>query len=156
MLVKSEPVSNNNTDAIDSPEEYKKFKLDLEKYLEGYKKKKLQEKKLFAESDHFKVDTESGRFQLDKIIQTVSNTLELSNGNVPLKEKSIDDVDERPMDIFYKKLLNIVSGPYSHENNEDILWNKYTFLFNERKRLSCTKFSYKTVVKELRDMNFHI
>ncbi|PKB97649.1 hypothetical protein RhiirA5_432716, partial [Rhizophagus irregularis] len=45
---------------------------------------------------------------------------------------------------------------YSHENKKDILWNEYTFLFNERKRFSHTKFLYKTVVKELRDMNFCI
>lgn len=58
--------------------------------------------------------------------------------------------------IYIFNLYNILLGLYSHENKKDILWNEYTFLFNERKWFSRTKFSYKTVVKELRDMNFCI
>ncbi|GBC36488.2 uncharacterized protein OCT59_002822 [Rhizophagus irregularis] len=138
--------------------EYKQFKLKLEKCIEEYKKKKLQEKKIFTESDRFKVETKSGCFWLDNINQTVLNIIELSK--VFPKEKFIDNLDEKEnekaMDsLLIKKLANIVSSPYSCKN-KDIFWNEYTFLFNERKRFSHTRFSYKTMKEELREMDFHI
>ncbi|CAB5370862.1 unnamed protein product [Rhizophagus irregularis] len=134
------------------------FKLKLEKRIEEYKKKKLQKKKIFTESDQFKVETKSGCFRLDNINQTVLNIIELSK--VFPKEKFIDNLDEKEnekaMDsLLIKKLANIVSSPYSCKN-KDIFWNEYTFLFNERKRFSHTRFSYKTMKEELREMDFHI
>ncbi|CAB4378670.1 unnamed protein product [Rhizophagus irregularis] len=137
---------------------YKQFKLKLEKCTEEYKKKKLQEKKIFTESDRFKVETKSGCFRLDNINQTVLNIIELSK--VFPKEKFVDDLDEKENEkavnsLLIKKLANLVSSPYSRKN-KDIFWNEYTFLFNERKRFSYTRFSYKTMKEELREMDFHI
>ncbi|POG64519.1 hypothetical protein GLOIN_2v1782852 [Rhizophagus irregularis DAOM 181602=DAOM 197198] len=105
-----------------------------------------------------KIETKSGCFRLDNINQTVLNFIELSK--VFPKEKFVDDLDEKENEkainsLLIKKLANIVSSLYSRKN-KDIFWNEYTFLFNERKRFSHTRFSYKTMIEELREMDFHI
>uniref|UniRef100_U9TEV4 Uncharacterized protein n=1 Tax=Rhizophagus irregularis (strain DAOM 181602 / DAOM 197198 / MUCL 43194) TaxID=747089 RepID=U9TEV4_RHIID len=141
---------NNNTDVIDFFEEYEQFKLKLEKHTEEYKKKKLQEKKY-----------------LWKVIGLKAN-------KVFPKEKFVDDVDEITMDSsFIKKLLNVVSGNnsrrlgYAHNlyyvarvfilmKIRKIFCGTNILFYSMRERFSRTKFSYKTVVKELRDMNFCI
>ncbi|RGB35900.1 hypothetical protein C1646_814399 [Rhizophagus diaphanus] len=105
-----------------------------------------------------KIETKSGYFRLDNINQTVLNIIELSK--VFPKEKFVDNLDEKENEkvvdsLLIKKLANIVLSPYSRKN-KDIFWNEYTFLFNERKRFSHTRFSYKTMKEELREMDFHI
>ncbi|GES73451.1 hypothetical protein RCL_jg3944.t1 [Rhizophagus clarus] len=121
MLAKSNPVLNNNTDAIDFSEVYRQFKLKLEKHTEKYKKKKLQEKKLFTESDRFK----------DKVVSLYISYLANCGLNCLYcyllqiaaslsKGKIRRQCNERAMDsLFIKKLLNLVLGPYSRENNKD-------------------------------------
>ncbi|CAG8759022.1 15249_t:CDS:2, partial [Rhizophagus irregularis] len=94
-----------------------------------------------------KIETKSGCFRLDNINQTVLNFIELSK--VFPKEKFVDDLDEKENEkainsLLIKKLANIVSSNIKF----------YTTLLG--KRFSHTRFSYKTMIEELREMDFHI
>ncbi|PKY31816.1 hypothetical protein RhiirB3_449621 [Rhizophagus irregularis] len=144
-------ISRNNTIA-------KLCDMIVGKRHDNYSGENLTLWKMKKKSDRFKVETKSGCFRLDNINQTVLNIIELSK--VFPKEKFVDDLDEKENEkavnsLLIKKLANIVSSPYSRKN-KDIFWNEYTFLFNERKRFSHTRFSYKTMKEELREMDFHI